>query len=165
MSDISVARATSEMNLTMQKYDMKIAIIYFAITYTIRYYFVFLFLRLDYVNVILFQVLPFECGNYFSLYFIMSLKDPDGIRTVFNVMCRANSEFNVCHVNAGSIPSKYTIVYQIFHTSEVDVLMVSKTWLNYSKSLQSVRLPGLFRNDRVDRVGSGVCMSIYVYQN
>lgn len=88
--------------------------------------------------------------------------DPDIVRCVLNVLCGAYNGFNVCHLNAGSLRSKYTVLYQMLTTSKLDVVMVTETWLNCNILSNLVHLPGfkLFRNDRADRIGGGVCMYV-----
>lgn len=91
--------------------------------------------------------------------------EPDLIRSVLNTMCSFYNGLNICHINAGSLRSKYTILRQMFSNSRMDVVMVSESWLNSNVTTNLVAIPGfnLLRNDRKDRMGGGVCM--YVKEN
>lgn len=91
--------------------------------------------------------------------------NPDTVRCVLNVMCGFYNGINICHINAGSLRPKHTILYQMLSTSKVDVVMVSESWLNSDIPSQLVSIPGftLHRNDRKNRIGGGVCM--YIREN
>ena len=80
-------------------------------------------------------------------------------------MCNYHNGLKVCHINAGSLKSKHTILYQLLSTSKMDVIMVSESWLNLHIPSSFVSIPGflLYRNDRKDRVGGGVC--VFVKEN
>ena len=97
------------------------------------------------------------------LIFMMGT-NPDNVRSICNVLCNAYDGLNVCHLNAGSIRSKFTVLYQMLSGSKLDVIMVSESWLNENISSQLVNFPGfkLYRNDRTSR-GGGVCM--YIREN
>lgn len=86
---------------------------------------------------------------------------PINITSICNVFCNAHNGLNICHINAGSFSSKYTVLYQMLSSSNIDVIMVSESWLNESISSILVHFLGfnLFRNDRGSR-GGGVCISV-----
>lgn len=89
---------------------------------------------------------------------------PDNIRSMCNVLCNASNGLNVCHLNVGSIRSKYTVLLQMLNSSKLDIIMISESWLSEGITSQLVCFNGfkIFRNDRCSR-GGGVC--IYVREH
>lgn len=77
--------------------------------------------------------------------------------------------FNVCHINAQSIPSHYSDFIDCFSRCNVHAILVSETWLKPILSSTSYSLPGyvLLRNDRTGKGGGGVAIylrSDYAYR-
>ena len=69
--------------------------------------------------------------------------------------------FNVCHINAQSIPAHYTDLICTFSAPEiVDAILISETWLKPSLPSTSYSLPGylLIRNDCTGSRGGGVAI-------
>ncbi|KAJ8732167.1 hypothetical protein PYW08_014897 [Mythimna loreyi] len=68
--------------------------------------------------------------------------------------------FNVCHLNAQSIPSHYTELFDTFSLNNVHAVLVSETWLKPELPSTTYSLPGfvLLRNDRIGRRGGGVAI-------
>lgn len=70
--------------------------------------------------------------------------------------------FNVCHINAQSIPAHFTDLLDAFSYSSIHAVLVSESWLKPSLPSTSFPLPNcvLIRNDRTGKGGGGV--SIYL---
>lgn len=69
--------------------------------------------------------------------------------------------FNVCHLNAQSIPSHYSELLDTFSsTSNIHAILISESWLKPSLPSLSYSLPGykLLRNDRTGKGGGGVAI-------
>lgn len=73
--------------------------------------------------------------------------------------------FNVCHINAQSIPQHFDDLYDNFATSELHAILVSESWLKPTYPSTLCSLPGyiLLRNDRTGKGGGGV--AIYLQSN
>lgn len=58
---------------------------------------------------------------------------------------------NLCHVNAGSIPSKIDQFRRVFEDTAAHVIIATETWFKSYRSDASVGLDGyhVLRNDRV----------------
>lgn len=72
------------------------------------------------------------------------------------------NNFNVCHINAQSIPSHFSELYDSFNLkcSSLHAILVSESWLKPSLPSTSYSLPGfvLIRNDRIGKGGGGVAI-------
>ncbi|CAK1588724.1 unnamed protein product [Parnassius mnemosyne] len=70
------------------------------------------------------------------------------------------SLFNVCHINAQSVPSHYSDLTEAFTDADVHAVLISETWFKPHLPSTSYPLSGfsLIRNDRVDRRGGGVAI-------
>lgn len=69
--------------------------------------------------------------------------------------------FNVCHINAQSVPAHYTDLHTTFSSPDIiDAILVSESWLKPSLPSASYSLSGyiLIRNDRTGRGGGGVAI-------
>lgn len=73
--------------------------------------------------------------------------------------------FNVCHINAQSIPSHFADLLESFDQPNLHAVLVSETWLKPSLPSVCYPLPGyiLVRNDRTEKRGGGV--AIYLKSN
>lgn len=87
-----------------------------------------------------------------------------------NVMLRSvlkayKDRLHFCHVNAGSVPPKIDEIRGCFVNTELDIIVVSETWLKSYHSNKFVELPGfeLIRNDRCAKRSGGV--ALYVRDN
>jgi hypothetical protein len=71
-----------------------------------------------------------------------------------------SSYFNVCHINAQSIPSHFTDLLDTFQSEFVHAILVSESWLKPTLASTSYALPGfvLIRNDRTGKGGGGVAI-------
>ena len=74
---------------------------------------------------------------------------------------------NIAHLNAHSIKNRehYILARNLVKENNVDILTISESWLNNSVSDVEIEFPGysLFRLDRDNKVGGGVC--VYVNSN
>ena len=68
--------------------------------------------------------------------------------------------FNVCHINAQSVPSHYNELYDTFTNANVHAVLISETWLKPELPSTTYSLPGfvLLRNDRIGKRGGGVAI-------
>lgn len=75
------------------------------------------------------------------------------------------SHFNVCHINAQSVPSHYSELYEVFTSTNVHAILISETWLKPSLLSTTYPLQGftLIRNDRIDKRGGGVAIYLRSY--
>lgn len=82
----------------------------------------------------------------------------DILRTQFNQAY--NNTFNVCHINAQSVPSHYSELYATFTDNNVHAILISESWLKPNLLSTSYSLPGfvLIRNDRLEKRGGGVAI-------
>lgn len=78
-----------------------------------------------------------------------------------NSISTSNFSFNVCHLNAQSIPSHFTDLLDTFSVaSTIHAILISESWLKPSLNSVSYCLPGyvLIRNDRTGKGGGGVAI-------
>lgn len=96
----------------------------------------------------------------------------DSVSTSFSLSERLNQHFsdfkkhfNICHINAQSIPQHFHELYDTFHSTPINAILISESWLNPSYSSTLCSLPGyvLLRNDRVNKRGGGV--ALYLQSN
>ena len=68
--------------------------------------------------------------------------------------------FNVCHINAQSVPSHYSDLFDTFSNANVHAVLISESWLKPNLLSTTYPLPGfiLVRNDRTGKGGGGVAM-------
>lgn len=68
--------------------------------------------------------------------------------------------FNVCHINAQSLPKHFFEIHDTFTSSEIHAILISESWLKPSYSSFFCSLSGyvLIRNDRVGKGGGGVAI-------
>lgn len=68
--------------------------------------------------------------------------------------------FNVCHINAQSIPSHFSDLLDTFSDSPAHAILVTESWLKPPLDSNSFALPGyiLIRNDRIGKGGGGVAI-------
>lgn len=81
--------------------------------------------------------------------------------SVIDKLVNYKNNFNVCHINAQSVPAHYSDLLCTFpSTGVVDAILVSESWLKPSLPSTSYSLPGyiLIRNDRVGCRGGGVAI-------
>lgn len=73
------------------------------------------------------------------------------------------ANFNVCHINAQSIPFHYTEALEAFSSDYLSAILVSETLLKPSLPSSSYSLPGfvLIRNDRVNKGGGEL---LYIFE-
>ncbi|XP_022836858.1 uncharacterized protein LOC111364232, partial [Spodoptera litura] len=71
-----------------------------------------------------------------------------------------NRLLNVCHINAQSVPSHYSDLYEAFNNSNVHAVLISETWLKPHLLSTTYPLAGyvLIRNDRINGRGGGVAI-------
>ncbi|XP_063897719.1 uncharacterized protein LOC135118779 [Helicoverpa armigera] len=81
----------------------------------------------------------------------------DTLRTQFN---QSDKLFNVCHINAQSVASHYSELFETFSNMNVHAILISESWLKPNLLSTSYPLPGyvLIRNDRLGRRGGGVAI-------
>ena len=81
---------------------------------------------------------------------------------VENTFIRFTKNFNVCHINAQSIPAHYSELLATFENAPVHACLVSETFLKPTLPSSSFALPGyvLVRNDRTGKGGGGVAIYI-----
>ncbi|XP_026746904.1 uncharacterized protein LOC113508137 [Trichoplusia ni] len=67
---------------------------------------------------------------------------------------------NICHINAQSVPSHYSDLFDTFADADVHAVLISETWLKPHLLSTTYPLPGfiLIRNDRVGKRGGGVAI-------
>lgn len=78
---------------------------------------------------------------------------------------KQNNGLKIIHFNAQSMNprnAKFTEIYNLLISSEVDIICISETWLGAHISDSSVTIPGftIYRCDRLHRVGGGVAIYI-----
>lgn len=68
--------------------------------------------------------------------------------------------FNLCHINAQSLPRHYSELHDIFSSSQFHAIFISESWLkpSYSSLLCSLQGYTLIRNDRIGKQGGGVAI-------
>ena len=74
---------------------------------------------------------------------------------------RGEENITIAHLNARSIKNRnhFILLKDVVRANKFDVLTVSETWLDSSVSNFEIEIPGysIFRLDRLDKVGAGVC--------
>ena len=74
---------------------------------------------------------------------------------------RGEENTTIAHLNARSIMNRnhFILLKDVVRANKFDVLTVSETWLDSSVSNFEIEIPGysIFRLDRLDKVGAGVC--------
>lgn len=103
----------------------------------------------------------YSANNDSATFF--SLSSFDTSHTLGTVVSREfldSCYFNVCHINAQSIPSHYSDLLDTFQSEFVHAILVSESWLKPTLDSTSYALPGfiLVRNDRIGKGGGGVAI-------
>lgn len=82
--------------------------------------------------------------------------------TLNNNFSNYRKNFNVCHINAQSIPSHFLDFHDTFDSPLVHAVLISESWLKPTLPSISFSVPGylLVRNDRIGKQGGGVAIYI-----
>lgn len=82
--------------------------------------------------------------------------------TLHRTLSPYNRLLKVSHVNAQSLLCHIDEFRTIFETSDFDIILISESWLKPSVNDNAISIPGYFiyRNDRLNRSGGGVCAYI-----
>jgi hypothetical protein len=95
-----------------------------------------------------------------AFHSINSLDTSSTLGTLVSREFLNSRHFNVCHINAQSIPSHYSELVETFTSPFVHAILVSESWLKPTLDSTSYSLPGyvLIRNDRIGKGGGGVAI-------
>ncbi|XP_026328672.1 uncharacterized protein LOC113236727 [Hyposmocoma kahamanoa] len=79
-----------------------------------------------------------------------------------NIFGTSSQHFNICHINAQSIPRHYTELLDTFSSSSLHAVLVTESWFKPCHNSTTYALPGyiLVRNDRPLVNGGGVAIYI-----
>lgn len=92
---------------------------------------------------------------------VSSLDNSLSVNNFLSSQCqRFNQLFNVCHVNAQSIPQHHSEMLDLFCDVTLHAILVSESWLKPELSSTFYSLPGfvLIRNDRTGKRAGGVAI-------
>lgn len=81
-------------------------------------------------------------------------------QTLNNTFLSHPKNFNICHINAQSIPAHYSDIVDTFDVDTIHTVLISESWLKPSLPSTSFSIPNfvLIRNDRTGKGGGGVAI-------
>jgi len=95
----------------------------------------------------------------------MSLRVSDTLNytpTLLNIFCKQNLGLHICHLNAQSVFPKIDELRNIFVGSDIDIIMISETWLKAEifDSMITLNDYNVYRLDRLSKRAGGVMLYV-----
>lgn len=80
--------------------------------------------------------------------------------TLSNIFAPISKNFNLCYINAQSIPAHHSDILDSFSSDAIHAVLVSESWLKPTLPSTAFSLPNytLVRNDRVGKRGGGIAI-------
>lgn len=80
--------------------------------------------------------------------------------TLHNIFTAYPKNFNICHINAQSVPAHYDDILDTFNFSTIHAVFISESWLKPTLPSAAFSIPSftLIRNDRTGKRGGGVAI-------